>query len=246
MRLYRLTAATPHRTIYGAELVAGLGLFPETTPLVVPFEKLNEQLDEHYEKRRSARKPMVKKRAALRVTSWQMRQELRSTARAAEIADGGRRGPTFKEVFPDGTSNILNHKLAAQTGPAKGVVDRLTKSQLPGIDAFRNACLPKLTVMLTKLQAASDDFRAARDTYNDLFETELAMREQHRREVDALMGKVRAAYPSDKTKQDVVFPELEDDDDDSSSAKKKNAKNAKPTQTTTAPQAATPPPPATP
>src|SRR5690349_9678986 len=92
MRRYRPSAATSIRIFYGAELVAGLRLFPETAGYAAPFEALNDQLEAAFEARERKRKPLVVARAGLRFESYQAQQAIRSAARAAEIADGGRRG----------------------------------------------------------------------------------------------------------------------------------------------------------
>ncbi|MFT3768876.1 MAG: hypothetical protein QM820_25820 [Minicystis sp.] len=233
MRNYRINAATMVRIIFGVELGAGLRLFPETAPLADGFEKHNDQLAEVHDQRQAARKPMVKARVGQRLAAYQARQVIKSAAKAAEIADGGRRGPIFEAVFPEGTRSVANRKGKAQMGPTKEIVDRVTKCKVPGIDAYRNEWLPKLTGALTGMQKAAFVLETAVDAYDDAFATEVALRDQHRVEVDRIIGQVRAAFPGDTTKQDLVFPEPDAEDDaqtakkDAKPAKKNAAKPAK-------------------
>jgi hypothetical protein len=212
MRNYRPSAATNIRVDFGVELVAGLRLFPETAANAAPFELLTDQLDDQHTARRALRKPLVKARCELRFANYRTDQTIRQAARAAEIADGGRRGPIFDALFPDGLKPVVAPPGARQIAPTQALVDRLTKSKVAGIDTYRSEWLPKLTASLHDLELAAAAFDEARDAYNDAFETEIALRDQHRTEVDRLSGLVRAAFPHDREKQDLVFPVVEEGD----------------------------------
>ncbi|MBI4612560.1 MAG: hypothetical protein HY720_03020 [Planctomycetes bacterium] len=48
---------------------------------------------------------------------------------------------------------------------------------------------------------------AATDAHHDAFKTEKALRDAHYMTVDKFIGLVRAAFPNDRVKQDVIFPE---------------------------------------
>lgn len=212
MRNYRHSAATAIRIIYGVELAAGLRLSPETEPLADPFDALTDKLDEAHTTRTAAKKPMVRTRAKRRFTAHTMRQCIRSAARAAEIADGGRRGPIFAAVFPGGLKPQLskgNRKLVTTT---TALIDRLTKSKVTGLGPFSAEWSPKLTTALDALTAATTSFDARRGAYHDAFSTEVALRDQHRVEVERIMGQVRTAFPGDADMQDLVFPEPEEEE----------------------------------
>ena len=211
MRNYRPSAATPVRVDYGAELVAGLRLFPETQVYAAPLEVLNDELDAAYEDRRRRRRPLVAARAGLRFAGYQTDQAIRSAARAAEIADGGRRGPIFGAAFPDGLRSIVMPKGARQIPPTRDLIDRITKSKVAGIDAYRAEWQPKLSAALSALEAASTAYSATARGHRDAFTTELSLREQHLHLIDQTMGHVRAAFPRDSDRQNLVFPILDDD-----------------------------------
>jgi hypothetical protein len=209
MRTYSLDAGTTIRFFFGLELIAGLRMFDETKPLADPFEVINNKLDQTHTARQAARKPMVEARAGRRLAVYAARQAIRAAASAAEIADGGRRGPIFYAVFPEGIQSYGKQKGGTLLAPMKGLIDRFSKSQLSAIDTYRQEWLPKLTAKHVALDEAGKVFGGALTAYNDIFEVELALRNQHRLEVDRIQGQVRAAFPGDKEKQDLVFPEVE-------------------------------------
>jgi hypothetical protein len=211
--MYRSNAVTSVRVDYGAGLCAGLRRFPETKAHEPAFKQLNDKLDDAYLARRTARKALIEARAELRFGDYFADQTIRASARAAEIADGGRRGAIFEAIFPDGLTPVVAPKGAKQIAPTQALVDRLTHSGLAGIDAYRSEWLPKLTTSLAELQGASDGVTTANEAYLAAFQKELNLRREHHAAVDQLMGHVRAAFPRDKAKQDLVFPEIEDDEE---------------------------------
>ena len=212
MRKYRATAATPARVDYGIELVAGLNLFPETTGLAKGFESVNDELDAAHEKRRSKRKLLVMARVTVRFASYTVDQTIRSASKAAEIADGGRRAGIFKAAFPEGVGPVVAPAGKRQIAPTEQLIDRITKSKAEGIEAFRAEWLPKLEAALKPLREAAAAYSDAYGAYVSEFGTELALRQEHFVAVDRLMGQVRAAFPGDRVKQDLVFPVMDEED----------------------------------
>ncbi|MFO0589007.1 MAG: hypothetical protein U0441_15765 [Polyangiaceae bacterium] len=83
----------------------------------------------------------------------------------------------------------------------------MTKSKHPAVMEFAQEWQPKLAAALSKLQGAADAYKAATKADGDAFLEEVALREQHAHAVDKVMGLVRAAFPKDRAKQDLVFPE---------------------------------------
>ena len=209
MRKYRNTAGSETRVEYGVALCMGLGLFPESAPLSPVFQAVNDDLAAAYEARRATRLPLVKARVALRFGNSKVDQTLRAAWRAAEIADGGRRGPISKAAFPDGLAPVVAPNGARQIGPTEQLLDRMAKSKVEGMDAFRAEWAPKIEASLTVLRTADTDHKAAHKAYVDAFGTELALRQEHYRALDKIVGGVRSAFPGDRAKQDLVFPEAE-------------------------------------
>ena len=114
-----------------------------------------------------------------------------------------------KAAFPDGPGPVVPPNGARQIGPTEALLDRMAKSKVEGMDAFRAEWAPKIEAALTVLRAADTDHKAAHKAYVDAFGTELGLRQEHYRALDKILGGVRAAFPGDRAKQDLVFPEVD-------------------------------------
>jgi hypothetical protein len=209
--MYAKDSGTPGRVEYGIGLAAGLGMFPETAAHAPVLEQITTDLDAAYETRRDEHKQVVKTRVALRIADYHMDQTIRSAARAAEIHDGGRKGPVYGVLFPEGLRPVVLPNLARQIPPTEALVERLMKTKTAGIDAYRNEWMPKLQGALANLKQAAQNHETAKKAYDDAFGTELSLRDQHATAVDQIAGHVRAAFPKDREKQDLIFPDLADD-----------------------------------
>jgi hypothetical protein len=210
MRKYRSNASSIVRVEYGIELVAGLQQFPETAAMAPDFVKLNDELDAQHDKRRALRKPLLEARFLFRFTEHRVDQTIRTAARAAEMADGGRRGKVTAIAFPDGLKVVVDPPGRAQIQQTRDLVDRLEVCCKPAVDAYRAEWLPKLKDALAQLEAAANAHDAARAAYLMAFKTERALRDAHVDAVDGLMGLVRAAFPRNRVLQDLVFPVVDD------------------------------------
>lgn len=210
MQNYRTSASTETRLDYGMELVAGLQLFPETEALAPDFEQLNNDLSQAHDSRRALRSPLVKARVVLRFANYTTDQVIRSCAKAAEIADGGRRGPIFNTLFPKGIAPVVAPLGARQVKPTEELIDRMAKSKLAAVGPFAAEWKPKLEAALAKLTDAAAAHKAARDAHDNAFREELAFRDEHRRYVDRLIGQTRAAFAGDRARQDLVFPAVDE------------------------------------
>lgn len=211
MRGYRTSAGTETRLDYGLELAAGLQLFSETAPLAPGFEATNAGLEAAHTTRRAKRAPRVTARVALRLANYEMDQTIRSCGKAAEIADGGRRGAVFNVLFPQGVGPVVAPAGAQQIKPTEDLLSRMTKSKNAAVMAFAKEWQPKLEASLQKLRDAATVHSDARKAYLDAFKDEIALREEHKDAVDRLMGQVRAAFPRDRVKQDLVFPVMDEE-----------------------------------
>ncbi|UQA61650.1 hypothetical protein [Polyangium aurulentum] len=210
MRKYRVNASSVVRVEYGIELLAGLAHFSETAPMVQDFSQLNDKLDAQHEARRALRKPLLEARFHFRFIEHRVDGVIRNAARAAEMADGGRRGVVTTAAFPDGVKIVVAPLGRAQVKQTRDLVDRLVHCVLPAVDAYRAEWLPKLQDALSELEAAAGAYDDARAAYLFAFNAERGLREAHAVAVDRLMGLVRAAFPRERALQDLVFPIVED------------------------------------
>ena len=210
MQNYRTSAGTDTRLDYGMELVAGLQLFPETEGLAPDFEQLNTELEQAHTARRALRAPMVKARVALRFANFTTDQAIRLCGKSAEIADGARRGPVFNALFPKGVGPVVTPTGARQVKPTEELIDRMAASKHPAVVPFAAEWKPKLELALAKLTDAVAAHKAARETHDNAFRAEVALRDEHRRYVDRLMGETRAVFAGDRGRQDLVFPVIDE------------------------------------
>ncbi|MDI1446998.1 hypothetical protein [Polyangium sp. 6x1] len=209
MRKYRQNVSSTVRFEYGVELAAGLSQFPETTAAANDIRAVNDALGAQQDKRRALRIPVVEARAALRFAELGAERVIRSSLRAAEIEDGGRRGRICACLFPKGLRPVVIPMGKRQVRPLKELVERLQNAKLAGIDVYRAAWLPKLLCALGSLEAAVDAHLAALAAHDEAFQVELALRDAHHDAVDKVIGVVRAAFPRDRELQDVIFPVVE-------------------------------------
>lgn len=208
MRNYRSSAGSQVRIDYGIALVRGLSNFDETREQGTAFKVLNDELDAAYTSRIALRRPWLAARQDVRFGDYNADVAIRSFQRVTEVADGGRRGPLSQALLPDGVSPVVAPSGAGQLPALVSLIDRVTNSRAAGVDAVRDAELPKLTAARTQLEAAVAAYKSARDAYNAAFSAERAIRDEHRLAVDALMGTVRSRFPGDKQRQDVIFPDV--------------------------------------
>lgn len=211
MRKYRITATSPVRIEYGIELHAGLSQFDETLAAANEAQAATDALADQYQIRLQLHRPVLNARALLRFAEYNVDRVIRSTHRAAEIQDGGRRGRIAGALFPNGLTSVTKPSGRGQVKPTKQLIDRLKLSTVAGMEAFRAVWLAKLETALAKLEAAISTYESARDAHDQAFQAELALRDAHWEMVDRIMGMVRSAFPLDKDVQDVIFPILTDD-----------------------------------
>ncbi|MDC3960426.1 hypothetical protein [Polyangium jinanense] len=209
MRKYRHNVSSTVRFEYGVELAAGLSQFPETAAAANDIRTVNDALGAQQDKRRALRIPVVETRAALRFAEFGAERVIRSSLRAAEIEDGGRRGRICACLFPKGLRPVVIPMGKRQVKPLKELVERLQNAKLAGIDDYRAAWLPKLKAALSTLEAAVAAHLEALTAHDEAFKVELALRDAHHDAVDKVIGIVRAAFPRNRELQDVIFPVVE-------------------------------------
>jgi hypothetical protein len=231
MKKYNPKSTSRARIDYGIEVIAGLKGFPETDPLAEPFAAVNQQLDDAFQDQVTAGAVVVKSRAGLRIAEFIVEREIRSFARILEASEGGRRGPAFNAIFPDGINPVITPRRAAQARELRLLVERLDACRIPAATQVATEWLPRLTADAERLDAAVAAFAQAGAAHDEAFRLELRRRDEHARAVDELMGRVRATFPEDRAQQDAVFPTIE------SPAPKKGDETADPANTEPQPSA---------
>jgi hypothetical protein len=205
-----MNASSEVRVEYGIGLAVGLGFFPETESAVPEMEQITEDLGSAHTARVALRKPQVKARMQLQYAEYQVDQTIRVFSRMVESAEGGRRGPLFGALLPEGLTAVVAPAGRRQIKPTEALIARVDHCTLPGADALRSEWKPKLQAALKGLTDAAAAFEKASAAYVAAFGKELGLRAEHRRIVQKCAGVVRMAFPGDKLRQDLVFPVLDD------------------------------------
>lgn len=175
------------------------------------LDTVNNELDAALSKRIALRRPLLEKRATFRFAQYDTDQTIRMSFRAAEIADGGRKnGPIASFLFPDGLGPVVAPHGARQIAPTEKLIADMKRCKVEGSAAFLAEWTPKLEAILAKLESTANAHSLARKAYADAFQDEVALRSEHYQAIDKLMGLVRATFPNDRAKQDLVFPVVDE------------------------------------
>jgi hypothetical protein len=100
-----------------------------------------------------------------------------------------------------------------QIAPTEKLVADMKRIKLAGSEAFCAEWLLKLETALSNLKTTADAYKVARTAYLEAFQYELALRTEHYQAIDKLMGLVRAAFPNDRARQDLIFPVMDGNGD---------------------------------
>ena len=207
MRNYNEKAGSLARVMYGDDLVMGLGLFEETNDEGKALAELTDAMFEGALTVLKLERAQAKARAAVRIAEYEVQQLARRCMNDAKNADGGSAGLAVKELFPDGLDAVIRPRGASQHKAGEELLGRLAGASSQGgksvADAWRASLSSAISDLADTLASRDEADKDLHDTYAKL----AAQGAAHRREVDRLMGIVRAAFPQDRVRQDAVFPE---------------------------------------
>ena len=206
MRKYRSDANSEVRVVYGIDLSEGLQQFPESVPLATTIQAQNEQLDRLRRNRELAERKMPSARARLRFAEYNYDSTVRTAARGLEVSDGGRRSVLYKAIFPDRIADLVRSSGESQLKLSSTFIARIKASNAAGIEPWREQWVPRIEEAHAKLEAAVKARAAAYAEVGAARVLEEAAREAHSTIVDKLMGEVRALFPRDRKRWDVIFP----------------------------------------
>lgn len=206
MKMYPKNSSSVVRVEFGWLLIALLRAFQVIAEIADAFEKLNDRLEDASSVAWATKKVLKKAMAALQAAEFRVDRAIRSVSRAAESADGGRRGPVHEILFPDGLGAVVHPSGRNQLQPARDLVTRMKSSTHPGVVSFSQEWLAKVEDKVNALASGVAAYNEASDAYEAAFQTELALREEHYRSVDEIGGHVRTAFPGDRAMQNAVFP----------------------------------------
>lgn len=206
MRNCRTNASSEERYAWGLELIAGLSQVKETSGFAEPLRAINDRVKACGDARKQAELALIPARVEVRHAEYAVDQLLRTLAKAAEVADGGRRGTTFSALFPEGLGPAVTPSGASQVALTAQFATRAKSARAPGIERITSEWLPRLEELNGKLDAALKK----RDLQNAAVfaarATESVANEEHLIAVDRVIGEIRALFPKDRDRQEVFFP----------------------------------------
>ncbi|NUN16352.1 MAG: hypothetical protein HUU55_22215 [Myxococcales bacterium] len=206
MRKYPNTAGSDVRIGYGIDLAEGANSFEKTQDLVPEINEKNEQLETAAAETNKLMYPLARARAVVRVESFHSDKILQRMGAAAQVADGGRRGPVFNYVFEDGVSVAVEPHGMQQLPMLQKVTGKLQATNRPDLKTFADQWLPELNARITTFSKAVDALKTLLEQHDALFATEKARRDEHALMIDKMAGIVRSRFPNDRAQQDAVFP----------------------------------------
>jgi hypothetical protein len=209
MQNYRDNAAPIVRVTYGDELVArAQALYPANTFAAALAQLDDEMFEQVIAILRSQRKA-GQERGKVGVAEFLLEQEVRRTLTRCEDQDGGRGGYVAGLVFPDGLKDEVQPQGQGQADATAELLTRMRNTRDERAQAVVQTSLPAVEQGLTQLQDALRARDAADAETAGLYDAVQGLGQQHRTQVDAAIGLVRAAFPGDRRKQDAIFPESE-------------------------------------
>jgi hypothetical protein len=208
MRKYRPKSASSKRINYGFDLIAGLRAFAATAALADEFAPVQTALVQALAARVERSTLVAHARAELRVSEYLIESEVRIFSRVLEASDGGRRGPAYAHVLPGGLAEALGPTRRAQARAVRALIGRLAGCPHRIDAAVTGEWQARLAAAADRFEAAVDAHREAVTTLEQAFADETNKRAAHAYAVDRVMGQVRAAFPSDASRQNAVFPRV--------------------------------------
>jgi hypothetical protein len=206
MRKYHSTASVSDRVEFFVEVAEGLGLFQETAELAPPLLAQNEELERVNRERIAKERLLLNHRTKVRFADFLWDTAARSLVRAAEIKDGGIRGTVHAAIFPDGIGPVVVPSGGGQVAPARAFITALKASKAPGVDELRTEWLPKLEEALAALEDAVNGRTEAYAAVAQARAVESAACDDHELALERVMGQIRAIFPKDRRKWNVIFP----------------------------------------
>jgi hypothetical protein len=207
MRMYHPNATSETRVVYGKELIAGLGYFEQTASLAPPFSQVNARLESAEQVRQLAERAQIEARVQVRFADYSIDTQLRSMWRASELADGGRRGAISRALFPEGLNPLVIPTGESQHTTVEQFAILAHACTVADADKVLGEWLPRLEEANAKLKIALQE-RERRATARAVASAaEESAREDHALAVDKLMGEVRAIFPKDRKRWDLIFPD---------------------------------------
>lgn len=207
MLLYRKGAATPIRVAFAEELALGCERFPETADIAPAATAANEPLEAAHAARVAKEKPLRLARVGRRFAEFDVETVVRDVYGACKRADGNRVGPIVKVVFPKGLAVVVAPSGKAQLDAVDALERRINGATDAKLAPLKADFAARLGAAASAFASAETAYRDAYKAWSDAFDEERLRRDDHYRTMDKLFGLIRAAFPTDAARREVVVPE---------------------------------------
>lgn len=204
--MWRPSRNSPTENIYifGLHHRVVLKHYPESNPLVEPFTEINDALMSTKQDKLELEMAMAPLRAMVHITDLEVDDEVRLLAKTAEMADGGRRGAIFEELFPGGISPVIVPVGAREVTFLTKLTERVKTSNKAA--ELRAEWEPRIARATERYQGV---LAARADGLEKLTRARIAEELARETWFDAIerhQGFIMMTFPRDRRKQDVFFP----------------------------------------
>ncbi len=202
-------ASTESHLHQGEKQIIRLQLDENAAPLAGPIATSTATLRTAYEKRLAAERALVpfEVRSAHADHAWDM--ALRGTAKTLEVRAGGSKTPAYREVFPKGFGVLVTPSGDAQLVTADQFIAHFGACTSPEARTVAEEYLPKLQTAREVLRTELAARKQAEGVVFAARAEELAAKRDYSRTIDKTIAEIRALYPEDRRRQDLLFPSID-------------------------------------
>ncbi|MGI5864828.1 MAG: hypothetical protein ACOX6T_22650 [Myxococcales bacterium] len=203
------TASTKSFLRQGEETVIRLGLFPESAPLAEPVRVSTAALQAATDKLAACEQALIPSRVKGSVADDRWDTTVRGFARMTEVAVGGTKTPAYRDLFPKGFAMLITPSGEPQRTGAKEFLVHLDSCSASVPKAVFEEWRPKLQAAFEELGAALDERKTAESALAVARAELQAARRDFSRTIDKTIAEVRALFPEDRRRQDLIFPSID-------------------------------------
>ena len=203
------SASTEAHLRQGKEEAIRLQLFEESQPLAEPVGAATQVLEAARDKREKSETALIPIRVTCSLADYTWDKTVRAFAKSVEAQAGGTKTPAYRELFPNGYRPLVTPSGEAQRVCATRFLTHLRACSSPAAKGFCEEWLPKLQQAFDGLAAGLEQRRAAETALYVARAEEQAAKRDFSRTMDKTIAEVRALYPEDRARQDLLFPRLE-------------------------------------
>lgn len=182
---------------------AALQQFEETLPLIEEFNIVHQVLISTNEKVVEALNALLGPRMAIALGELKVDKVIRKVSAGCQMIDGGR-GVTFRAVFPNGMTPVVQKTGARQVDEIDALNDRV-KGRSLGDNETLAPILTELNEECDKLRDALKQRKAAYSKLSEARSAHMEAREDFCSIYDKDIGLIRSLFPRDRSTQEFFF-----------------------------------------